>query len=67
MAGVDACLRVEVVDRAAFTMIYNGTGSLPANIAENSGPADWIGSLAVSGDIFGLLAIEAVGPAGRFF
>ncbi len=42
-------------------------GSLPATITENSRPGDWIGHLALSGDIAGLASIEAIGPGGSFF
>ncbi|MDI3307468.1 MAG: DUF4214 domain-containing protein [Acetobacteraceae bacterium] len=42
-------------------------GTLPAIITENSRPGDWIGNLSLSGDIAGLVSIEAIGPGGSFF
>lgn len=43
------------------------SGTLPASIAEDSGPGDWTGSLALAGDVAWLTGIEVLGPGGLFF
>lgn len=43
------------------------TGSLPASIAEGSGAADWVGTLALSGDLAHLRAVETSGPMAAYF
>ncbi len=43
------------------------SGSLPSAIAEDSRPGDWIGSLALGGDLNGLTGIEVLGTGGLFF
>lgn len=43
------------------------TGGLPASIAENSGPADWIANLTLSGDLPHLVSVVATGPMAAYF
>lgn len=42
------------------------SGTLPSDIAEGSRPGDWVGSLALSGDLGGLTGIEVMGSGGLF-
>lgn len=42
-------------------------GGLPTTIAEDSGPGDWIANLTITGEITGLLSVEAIGPGASFF
>jgi len=43
------------------------TGGIPASIAENSGPADWIANLGLAGDLSRLAGIEITGPMASYF
>ena len=43
------------------------SGTIPGLIRENSRPGDWIGGLALTGDIAGLAAIEITGAAALNF
>lgn len=43
------------------------SGTLPGSIAEGSGPGDWIGNLALAGDVAWLTGIEVLGLGGLFF
>ncbi len=43
------------------------SGGLPASIAENSGPADWVATLSLLGDTAGLLGIGLLGPDALYF
>jgi hypothetical protein len=47
--------------------VVTATGALPASLAENSRPGDWVGTLALAGDLAGLTGIEAIGPHGLYF
>jgi hypothetical protein len=46
--------------------MVTATGALPTSMAENSRPGDWVGTLALSGDLAGLIGIEAIGPHGLY-
>jgi hypothetical protein len=43
------------------------SGVLPATLVENAGAADWAATLALSGDLAGLVGVELVGPDAMDF
>jgi len=43
------------------------SGAVPSSMAENSVTGDWAATLALTGDLSGLRAIELVGPGALFF
>jgi hypothetical protein len=47
--------------------VATASGTLPSSMAENSRAEDWVGTLALAGDLTGLAGIEAIGPHGLYF
>jgi hypothetical protein len=42
-------------------------GTVPGSIVENAGPADWVASLALVGDLAGLVEVVTLGPDAHDF